>query len=170
MYTSELERELHCALQIWKSLGKFSVKPSSADLFTVKMMYTSFWLGVLGIDGQALIYEPANHVNLCDFPEAILHWLRSHPYGEEESINHALGIAGYLPFWSSLGMTRLLSYSAVPHHGNWEQFEVPENDVFWYAVNLFCGDGRLRDQGPEGFSSDEIRRRMKMDLQVYYGK
>ncbi len=169
VYTSDLEPQLDVALRFWERIGGVK-KPAKGriDLWKVKLMYTAFWLDVLGISGPAIIYEPANHINPSDYPRDLLSWFLANPYGEPESFNAGVGFAAFMPFWSTRGITRMLSRDQVPHQGNWKDFQIPDGDTLWYGANLLFGQKAIGEHSPVHLSPEEIRRRIAQDLQAYY--
>lgn len=167
VYTSDLESELGMGVRIWKRIGGF--KPKDQDYLKVVLMYTAFWPDVLGIKGPAVVYEPANHTNHRELPKEVRPWFRDNPYGSEGSLNAQLGLVGYLPFWSARGHTRKLPRTEVPNLANWGDFQILEEDSYWYAVNLLFAQGVVRDQGVTSLPKKEIGRRIALDLRTYFG-
>jgi hypothetical protein len=158
VYTSDLERELETALRIWERMLGFRFRSKYRDRAKVNLMYTGFWLDVLGITGPALVFEPGTHgIETDSFPE-LKPWIAQNLYGE--GVNRDITVLGYRPFWSALGMTREFPLESVPNRTNWREFVVNESDAPWYAGNFGYR---------EGLSLAEIQRRVRLDLETLYG-
>lgn len=166
VYTSDLEKELSCAIRIWQKIGQFRTK--DPDYLKVVLMYTGLWLDVLGLKGQAVIFEPANHTNHFGLPTEVVPWFNRNPYGLQGSINQNLGLVGYMPFWGGEGITRKLPFSAVPNRENWKSFVPTRKESGWYAVNMLFNQGLVRNNSLSEIPYEEIVRRVKLDLATYF--
>jgi len=158
VYTSDLERELEVGLRVWERMLGFRFQSKQRDRAKVNLMYTGFWLDVLGIAGPALVFEPGTHGIETDFFPELKPWLAQNSYGY--GANRDITTLGYRPFWSALGMTRELSLRSVPNRLNWSIFRISDGDHEWYAKNFGYRFG---------LPKQEIERRVHLDLETLYG-
>lgn len=161
VYTSELSKEIAVALRIWQRNGNFKISDRDRDMAIVKLMYTHFWLDVLGIP-KGVVYEPAFHMHLEERFSYLRSWFQNQKPKE-------IGFIGYLPFWSSCGQTRNLPLEQVPNFGNWREFQLEEGEEKWYTTNIFFAQKQVAKEGPTIFPPKEVRRRLSLDLSDYYG-
>lgn len=169
IYTSRLSKEINAMLRLWKRKYNHGSKFSDSFDMAVKMMYTPYWLDILGYD-HGTIYEPAPYMKIDKglYDYSALLGIFNKTWEEFDSGD--LTFMGYLPFWSSKGWTRNLPLDEVPNFGNWRNFQVPEGEEVWYAVNMLFHQKQVINKGPNTLSSEEIRKRIKLDLSVYYRK
>ena len=132
-------------------------------------MYTPFWLDILDIEEPAVIFEPINHHGLgLGWNTSLQNWEASNPYARP-GFQENLGFIGYVPFATANGMSRNLPLTEVPNPGNWKEFVIKEEDAKWYAANFFPQDTMNRSENA-ALSVDEIRRRVRMQLNEVYGE
>lgn len=165
VYTSELVREMNLALRIWERILGFEFRNCDRDYAGVELMYTGFWLDVLGIKTSAIIYEAANKMILKGYLN-LEDWFKSQPYGKE--INANLGVAGYLPFLTTSGDASSLSFDSVPNCQNYNSFVISDCDVPWYVANLLFFKGSVIKEGPLALSKDKAKKMICLDLVQYY--
>lgn len=143
VYTSDLDHDLELALGIWEGEMSQTVSPSDRDRMKVELMYTPVWLRILGLK-SGLISEPFHHGGMLP------HYHRS----------NGLGFAGFLPYWTANGSTRLLPYDQVTHRGNWRDFRAEPN---WTQVNL-----AFNGKDPLGKDLEVAQRRALIELGEFY--
>lgn len=144
VYTSDLEVQLELALGIWeREMGRKVPRPER-DQMKIELMYTPVWLSILGLT-KGLICEPFHHGTVVE------HYHRS----------NGLAFAGFLPFWTAQGTTRLLTHSQVTNRSNWRDFQTEQG---WGGVNH-----AFNTKDPVGYDPQSIVRRTLQDLATIYG-
>lgn len=164
IYTSEIETELRIVLKIWERLLNSRFRTCDRDFAKVEIMYTGFWLDILGIEA-AVIYEPANKMILKGWLK-LQKWVEEQQYGV--NINHNLGIIGYLPFLTNHGDGARLSYDTVPNYQNFRHYTITPENCLWYAVNLLFAKKKVIEDGPVILTTDRINELISSDLRQYY--
>jgi len=165
IYTSDIEKEMCVALRIWERILGQSFRTCDRDFAKVELMYTSFWLDILGISNQAIIYESTNKMVLKGWLK-LNDWFRNNPYGC--GVNHNLGIVGYLPFLTSKGDASTLSYTEVPNRQNYNNFVIAEDDVPWYVINMLFSKKIVVDSGPFAIPNTRVAEMINGDLSQYF--
>lgn len=143
VYTSDLDRDLELALRIWEAEADQVVSPSDRDRMKVELMYTPVWLRILGLKA-GIISEPFHHGTM------IPHYHRS----------NGLGFAGFLPYWTGAGTTRMLAFDQVIHRGNWRSFQA---EAGWTQVNL-----AFNGRDPLAKDLEVAGRRALVELSEFY--
>lgn len=163
VYTSTLERELEIALKVFERMTGVDCR-DNRDRAKIQLMYTGIWPSILGISGQAVIFEPADH----GFEStAFKTFGAAAPYGKPGP-NLDLGFIRTMPAASADGPARDLPAQAVPNFGTWSEFRVTEREAFWTALNLWPRD-TLNREVARRFDATEVGRRMRMDLEKIFG-
>lgn len=165
VYTSQIDRELNISLKIWERLLGFQFRSCDNEFAKVEMMYTGFWLDILGINTSAIIYEPGSKF----VSKGWIHtkdWLNQNQYGY--GVNKNLGIAGYIPFISSGKELGSVSYEEVPNILNYKNYIIPEEDLLWYVVNFLFPKKIICDNGPSIFDKGLIQATISNDLAQIY--
>lgn len=167
VYTSEMDNQLDLALKMWERLLDSNFRTADRNFAKVELMYTGFWLDILGAPSSAIIYEAASKMILKGWLK-LENWFKNQPYGT--SINRNLGIAGYLPFITSGGDSSVLGFNDVPNHDNFQTFNIPEQDIPWYVTNMLFGKKTVVENGPLSLSSQVVTDMIRQDLHQYYGR
>lgn len=166
VYTSQIDRDLNLSLKIWERLLGFQFRSCDNEFAKVEMMYTGFWLDILGITTSGVIYEPGSKF----ISKGWIHtedWLRSNQYGY--GVNKNLGIAGYLPFISSGKELGSISYDTVPNRLNYKNYIINEEDLLWYVVNFLFPKKSICENGPLVFSNQNaVQEIISRDLDQFY--
>lgn len=165
IYTSDIEKEMEIGLRFWeRSLG-FTFTSRERDGAKVKMMYTGIWLDILGITGPAVIYEPADHMYLENF-FCLKNWFQENNYGS--GINKNLGIAGFLPFWLSSGLSRTLPCGNLDNYEKSSQKEIPNIELAWHVTNLLFTKKEVLANGPHVLDNETARTLIKHQIEQCY--
>lgn len=165
VYTSQIDRDLNLSLKIWERMLGFQFRACDNEFAKVEMMYTGFWLDILGITTSAIIYEPASKF----VTKGWIHtqpWLDENQYGT--GVNKNLGIAGYVPFISSGKELGTTYYDEVPNYSNFESFPITEENILWYAVNFLFPKNFLRENGPSALDASMVQNAINGDLKQFY--
>jgi hypothetical protein len=163
VYTSTLERELETALKVFERFTGSDCR-ENRDRAKIQLMYTGIWPSILGIAGQAVVFEPADH----GFEStAFKKFGATAPYGKAGP-NAELGFIRMMPAASAEGPTRDLPATAVPNFGNWGEFKITDREAFWTALNLWPRDTLNRNVVRQ-IDAAEVERRMRMDLDKIFG-
>lgn len=164
-YTSEVEAELELALRIWERLLGMTFRTCDRNFAKVELMYTGFWLDILGLKSSAIIYEAASKMILKGWLK-LNDWFTVQEYGK--GVNQNLGIAGYLPFITPNGDSSVIRCDEVPNYSNFETFNISENDIPWYVVNLLFMKKSVVDNGPLSMTNGKALELIRSDLLQYY--
>ncbi len=165
VYTSDIEKEMEIGLRFWeRSLG-FTFPARERDGAKVKMMYTGIWLDILGIKESAIIYEPADHMYLENY-YCLKNWFRENNYGK--GMNRNVGIAGFLPFWLSAGLSRTLEHNEINNFGKNLSQEIENKDLAWYVTNLLFTKKEVVVNGPDVLNNETARMLIKHQLEYCY--
>jgi hypothetical protein len=163
VYTSILDRELEIGLKAFECFTGADCR-DNRDRAKIQLMYTGLWPRLLGISGQAVVFEPADHgFESSAFKE----FGKGAPYGKPGA-NSEIGFIRTMPAASADGPSRDLPAALVPNLGNWESFRVSNREAFWTALNLWPRD-TLNRPVERRFDAAEIERRMRMDLAKIFG-
>jgi hypothetical protein len=163
VYTSTLDRELEIGLKAFECFTGADCR-DNRDRAKIQLMYTGLWPRLLGISGQAVVFEPADHgFESSAFKE----FGKGAPYGKPGA-NSEIGFIRTMPAASADGPSRDLPAALVPNLGNWESFRVSNREAFWTALNLWPRD-TLNRPVERRFDAAEIERRMRMDLAKIFG-
>ncbi len=165
IYTSEIDTELTLALQIWERILGSSFRACDRDFAKVELMYTGFWLDVLGIKSSAIIYESTNKMILKGWLK-LENWFREQSYGC--GINRNLGIVGYLPFLAVRGDSSLLGFDEVPNYQNFRSYTISDDDMPWYIINLLFAKKVVAENGPSFLLKEKAADLIRSDLLQYY--
>lgn len=164
VFISDVELKLDIAFRAWSRFLNVQIKEKDVDYSKVEIMYTNLWMDVLGVSGMGLIYEPSTKM-------VIRPWLKNSITLLQNNIgkgfNETLGALSYVPFLTSQGGMSNLLFSDVPNKGNFSNFDLTE-DLHWYAMNVLFMKGKLRDQGLEPFSDQELENNIKEELIKIY--
>lgn len=164
VYTSQVERELQLSLKIWERLLNNHFRHSDLDFAKVELMYTGFWLDIIN-KKSAIIYEPANKMILKGWLK-LQDWSTQQEYGT--NINRNLGIVGYLPFLTNQGDGSNLPFENVPNLGNFESFQISEDNYEWYAVNMLFSKRKVIEEGLNILTKEKISELTNFDLKQHY--
>lgn len=145
VYTSDLEEKLETALRMWERILDHTFRTCDRDFAKVELMYTGFWLDILGIKDSAVIYEAASKMILRGWVK-LDSWFKKYPYGSE--INHNLGVVGYIPFLTTKGDGSKLAFDEVPNFSNHKTFIIADEDISWYVANLLFVKETVIEDGP----------------------
>ncbi|RMG42904.1 MAG: hypothetical protein D6719_05115 [Candidatus Dadabacteria bacterium] len=168
VYTSDIRQTLETGLRAFERIIGVSIKKADRAAAKVQLMYTPFWLDVLGINEPAIIYEPVEHQGLEQFPKMVA-WEKENPLAEPGSISEGLGFLGFAPFLSASGSTRSLPLELVPNRSNWQEYRVADCDLPFYGLNFRAKD--VYNRGPEkALPADQARVRIRRDLENIYGE
>lgn len=165
IYTSQIDRDLNLTLKIWERLLGFQFRACDNEFAKVEMMYTGFWLDILGISASAVIYEPASKF----VTKGWIHtqpWLNENKYGT--GVNKNLGIAGYVPFISSGKELGTILYDEVPNYSNFESFNIADDNLLWYITNFLFSKKILCENGPAILESVATKTVIMSDLKQFY--
>jgi hypothetical protein len=165
VYTSDLDRELSLALSMWERMLGLTFNTCDRDFAKVELMYTGFWLDILGLKKSAIIYESAGKM-LLKGRLKLSHWFQSEPFGS--NLNRNLGISGYVPFLTSLGDSSVLPFDEVPNRQNYRTFVIPEEDVLWYVSNLLFSKKTVVKEGPLSLPKEKALCLIAADLPQYF--
>ncbi len=137
VYTSDLEKSLEVGLSSWERIMKTKFRKKDRPGAKVELMYTPFWLDILGETEPAIIYEPVDHIQFDSYryPETS-NWEATNAFGDPNGYCDNLGYLGFFPSWSSEGATRNLSLEKVPNLANWDSFEIATPDLSFYISSL----------------------------------
>lgn len=165
IFTSDIEAKLETALRMWERILNHTFRTCDRDFAKVELMYTGFWLDVLGIRDSAVIYEPVSKMILRGWVK-LDPWFKQYPYGN--GINRNLGIIGYLPFLTTTGDGSKLSIDQVPHFGNHKTFIFNEEDIPWYVTNLLFAKERVKNGGPLSIEKENVIEMIRGDFSQYF--
>lgn len=166
IYTSQIDRDLNLTLKVWERLLGFQFRACDNEFAKVEMMYTGFWLDILGISTSAVIYEPASKF----VTKGWIHtqpWLDENQYGAE-GVNKNLGIAGYAPFISSGKELGTIVYDEVPNYSNFKSFDISDENLLWYITNFLFPKRILCENGPSILDSNTAKTAIMSDLKQFY--
>ncbi len=166
VYTSDISGELSLSLRIWERMLNQTFRACDRSFAKVELMYTGFWLDILGITSSGVIYEAASKMILKGWLK-LESWIEEHPYGH--GINKNLGIAGYLPFLTTRGDGSVLRFDEVPNYQNHKTYTVTSEDLPWYIVNLLFMKKSVIENGPLDLTSQNAIELIASDLSQYYG-
>lgn len=165
VYTSDIEKELEIALRMWERILGHTFRTCDRDFAKVELMYTGFWLDILGIKGSAVIYEAASKLVLRGWVK-LDPWFEKYPYGSQT--NRDLGIMGYLPFLTTQGDGSKLHFNQVPNFSNHKTFVIAEEEILWYIVNLLFTKDTVMKHGPQSLEKEKAVGMIKNDLSQYF--
>ena len=165
IFTSDIEAKLETALRMWERILNHTFRTCDRDFAKVELMYTGFWLDVLGIKDSAVIYEPVSKMVLRGWVK-LDPWFKKYPYGNE--INRNLGIIGYIPFLTTKGDGSKLSIDNIPHFGNHQTFVIADEDIPWYVANLLFTKEQVRNDGPLSIEKKKVLEMIHGDFSQYY--
>lgn len=154
VFLSEIERETSCAIRIAK---KFGFKTESKEKETRKLMYTSLWKSVLGIEKDAVIYEPIHYVNR--------HY---HSYG---SMLDTVAILSYIPFLTKDGIDSFSHNDArkLRNYLSIDTQSFSEEETRYLALNLLFMKDVVLNEGVENLSVKECTSLLVKDFKAYQG-
>lgn len=165
VYTSEIENELDVALRMWERMLGKKFRGGDRNFAKVELMYTGFWLDILDIRKQALIFEAASKMILKGYLR-LDDWFNSQRFGK--NVNSDLGVAGYLPFLTTKGEAGNLTPNEVPNFKNFKSFYISDEELQWYIVNLLYPKNDVKDQGPGILDPQVARELIANDLEQHY--
>lgn len=165
VYTSDIEIKMAVALKMWERQLGLSFRACDRDFAKVELMYTGFWLDILGLESSAVIYESAGKMILKGWLK-LDQWFATQKYGT--GINGNLGIVGYVPFLTSRGDGSILAFDEVPNFQNSEAFSVATEDVPWYVANMLFAKKIVVEEGPLSLPAEKAVDLIKSDLAQYY--
>ncbi len=101
VFLSDIQKEVDLGIKI---SSKFGLKKIDKNKQVRKLMYTSLWPAILGISGDALIYEP-------------IHYIQRH-FTLYNSMLDDIGIMSYLPYISRNFMLDKIPHKDIPNFSN----------------------------------------------------
>lgn len=101
VFLSDIEKEIDLGIRIASKLG---FKKADKNKQIRKLMYTSLWSTVLGIGGNALIYEP-------------IHYIQRH-FTVYNNMLDNIGIMSYIPYISGNFTLDEIPHKDIPNFGN----------------------------------------------------
>lgn len=165
IYTSHISALLETALLMWERVLNHKFRTCDRDFAKVELMYTGFWLDILGISEYAVIYESAHKMKLRGWVN-LDPWFAEYPY--LSGINHNLGVVGYTPFLTKQGDGSALPFDIVPNFGNYKEFHILEENILWYIANLLFIKKNVSEKGPFGIAKEFALEMMHNDLVQYF--
>lgn len=165
VYTSDIDNELEVALKMWERMLGKKFRGADKNFAKVELMYTGFWLDILGVQSAAMIFEAASKMILKGYLK-LDDWFKLQQYGT--NMNSDLGIAGYLPFLTTQGDAGNLKQEQVPNFGNKDNFQISDEELEWFIVNLLYAKKDVKQEGPQALDPKQAKEMIANDLNQYY--
>lgn len=150
IFLSELEKEIKLGLRVASKLG-FESGDTTKRLR--KLMYTSIWPSVLGIDGDALVFEP-------------IHYIKRHQ-SRYKTLLDKIGIISYIPYLSGSYELDQIPHKEIPNLSNFSNFLFEGNENFYSIINLLFAKKDLLENISLADSS-RVQEFITQDLHQYF--
>jgi len=150
VFLSELEKEIEIAIRLGLRLG---LKREEKNKQIRKLMYTSLWPSVLGIEKDTLIYEPIHYINR--------HYCRYNTLLDD------IAILSYIPYLSYNWELDKLPHDLIPNFSNHLQLPNDLKENGYIATNLLFSKEKVVSD-PNNYDFEFGKKIIYEDLEQYF--